>query len=78
MLRSNKQPVQKIQQIPKTFANPELKLANLKIPTTEQQQQQQQNPTNLAHKNKTQTQILLTKHTKRKKPKPIRLWVCNE
>ena len=53
MLRSNKQPVQKIQQIPKTFANPELKLANLKIPTTEQQQQQQQNPTNLAHKNKT-------------------------
>ena len=42
---------QKIQQIPET------KLANLKIPATKHQE----NPTNLAHKKKTQTQILLTK-----------------
>ena len=75
MPRSNKPICIKNPTNPRNFANPEIKLANLKIPPTKKKNahkfgSQKQNPNpDFAHTN-----------TKRKKPKPkpIRLWVCNK
>ena len=65
MPRSNKPICIKNPTNPRNFANPEIKLANLKIPP-----KKKKILTNLAHKNKTQTQILLTKTRKEKNPNP--------
>ena len=68
MPRSNKLICTKNPTNPRNFANPEIKLANLKIPPTKHTHQKKKK------EGQTQTQILLTK---RKKHKPNRLWVCN-
>ena len=72
MPRSNKLICTKNPINPRNFANPEIKLANLKIPPTKHTHQKKK-------KKKNQTQILLTKtrKEKKKKPKPNRLWVYN-
>ena len=70
MPRSNKPICTKNPTNPRNFANPKIKLANLKIPPTKHKKKK---------KKKTQTEIWLTKtqKEKKKKTKPNRLWVCN-